>query len=298
MGDLGDKRLRDFVPTIDAYRPVALTVAAILGLIVVLPGASGGADDRADRFGDFDEGGDGSGDLSTAPIAAGGGEPEVAAPPAAGSALPAPGGGPVAPSVGPVGSPSPGGARRSPAPAPAGTSDAVPSPPRAASGPLGSSGSPSASEPLQIAGSGWASATGGAPVPTAEAERIPEGTLPIGNRLGQADKVAFVRLSGEGTTLVLAEDASGRRGGPFEVAPVQLCQITEQGWEEGGGQAMADAPAHDPESCAPGQQRADGTWAFSLAGFADPADARGFAIVATPDAPIDFQITYAGQAVS
>jgi hypothetical protein len=150
---------------------------------------------------------------------------------------------------------------------------------------------------LRIAAAGWASSTGGTPVGTT-VETIPEGALPVGTRVGQADKVAFVRLIGDATALVLAEDAAGRRGSAFDSTPVQLCQIDEPGWEAGEDQAMSDAPAHDPDLCAPGQQGADGTWSFTLTLFEDPTDDRGFALVPTEDAPLDFQITFAGQALS
>jgi hypothetical protein len=289
MGAIADKRLGDFLPTIDAYRPVAITVAAILGLVVVLPGASRGDGGMVADF------------SSTAASD----EADLAGPPVVGGSVPSDA---PAPAASPSTSPSPGRAigatpaRSGPAPSRAAVTPGAGGPP-AASPPgaiaPGFERSPSAAdgEPLRIAAAGWASSTGGTPV-SATVESIPDGALPVGTRIGQTDKVAFVRLGGEGSALVLAEDAAGRRGSAFEAAPVQLCQITDAGWEAGEDQAMADAPAHDPDACTPGQQGADGTWSFSLALFDDPADDRGLALVPTADAPLDFQITFAGQALT
>lgn len=297
MGAIADKKLGDFLPTIDAYRPVALAVAAILGLVVVLPGATGG------------DGGSPVSDFASTPAAAEDGVSSDA-PPTTGGATRGGSDDADVPTTGPVGSPValPATAPRAAVPLPsARSSSPPPSPdpggaadaPRPPAGGAVSGGSGSLdSDPLQIVASGWASSTGGSPVPTAEAENVPEGTLPVGTRLGQTDKVSFVRLSGEGSALVLAEDAAGRRGRSFEAPPVQLCAISEGTWEAGEAQPMSEAPQHDPDSCVPAQQRPDGTWAFNLSVFPDPADERGFALVPAADAPIDFQITFAAQAVT
>lgn len=288
MGAIADKRLGDFLPTIDAYRPVAIALAAILGLVVVVPGA---ARDDGGPIADFSSTPASDGEDLAAPTTAGGTglsgrapTPSAAPTPATGPAV---GAAPVRSAPPALGSAAPsssgGGARTVGPPAPIAS---------------GTDGGPAGADvqSLRIAAAGWASSTGGTPVGTT-VESIPEGTLPVGMRVGQTDKVAFVRLAGEATALVLAEDAAGRRGSAFDTSPVQLCQVTAAGWEAGEDQAMADAPPHDPDLCAPGQQGADGTWSFTLALFEDPTDARGLAIVPTADAPLDFQITFAGQAL-
>ncbi|HSP03627.1 MAG TPA: hypothetical protein VLR27_09015 [Acidimicrobiales bacterium] len=291
MGAIADKRLGDFLPTIDAYRPVAIAVAAILGLVVVVPGA---VRDSGGPIADFSSTPAADGEDLAAPATDGGdGTPDRA--PSSSSAAPAPT--PTArPAVGaqPVRATSP--APRADAASPSGGGARAGSPPAAIvpdadGGPAGVG-----SESLRIAAAGWASSTGGTPV-GATVESIPEGALPVGTRVGQTDKVAFVRLAGDATALVLAEDAAGRRGSAFDASPVQLCQVTAAGWEAGEDQAMSDAPPHDPDLCAPGQQGADGTWSFTLTLFEDPTDDRGLALVPTADAPLDFQITFAGQAL-
>lgn len=289
MGAIADKRLGDFLPTIDAYRPVAIAVAAILGLVVVLPGA---VRDGGSPIADFS-----STPASDAGDLAGGPTGDVADPvgddaPAAPSPSPAPAAVPIRSSPAVTGSP-----RTPTAAADGGAPSARPSAPAPVPFDDGAGDAPGGSTPLRVVAAGWASTTGGTPVAGSPAERVPEGSLPVGARIGQTDKVAFVRLAGDATALVLAEDADGRRGSEFESSPVQLCQVTDAGWEPGGDQAMSDAPAYDPDVCAPGQQAGDGTWSFMLALFEDPTDARGLVIVPSADAPLDFQIAFAGQAL-
>ena len=286
MGAIADKRLGDFLPTIDAYRPVAIAVAAILGLVVVVPGA---VRDAGGPIADFSStpASDGE-DLAAPPTAGGDGTSDRGPSP---SAAPAP---TTRPAVGaqPVRATPP--APRATAPSPSGGGTRAASPPAAIVPDADQGPGGVGSESLRIAAAGWASSTGGTPV-GATVESIPEGALPVGTRVGQTDKVAFVRLTGDATALVLAEDAAGRRGSAFDASPVQLCQVTAAGWEAGEDQAMSDAPPHDPDLCAPGQQGADGTWSFTLTLFEDPTDDRGLALVPTTDAPLDFQITFAGQ---
>lgn len=294
MGGLADKRLRDFLPTVDAYRPVALAVAAILGLVMVLPGAAQGG--GSSPVTDFASAPAASADVMEGPEAADAGAPPT-------SAAPVPSGAPVR-----AGTPAGTSVTTTPA-----RPVTVPSrPPSSATGDDSSApvtpddrgavsgddlGSGDAPEPLRIVGSGWASSTGGTPLATSETEGVPEGTLPVGTRVGQSDKVSFVRLAGTASSLVLAEDAAGRRGSAFEAPPVELCPITDEQWEQGEAQPMSAAPAHDAERCVAAQQRSDGTWAFDVVAFDDPADPRGFVLVPSAEAPIDFQVTFAGQAI-
>lgn len=290
MGGFGDKRLRDFLPTVDAYRPVALTVAAILVLVMVLPGAA--RDGGTSPVSDF----------ASAPVASADDEEgdtadDTGAPPA--STAPAPSRTPAGAGTSVTTTPVRPVAIPSRSPSSAAAAPAAPAEEGAVrdDDPGDDIGSGDEQEPLRIVAAGWASSTGGTPLATSETEGVPEGTLPVGTRVGQTDKVSFVRLAGTAASLVLAEDAAGRRGSAFETPPVELCPVTDEQWDEGAAQPMSAAPAHDPERCATAQQRSDGTWVFDLVAFDDPTDPRGFALVPSADAPIDFQITFAGQAI-
>lgn len=141
--------------------------------------------------------------------------------------------------------------------------------------------------PLRVAGSGWASQGAGTPLASAG---VPEGTLPVGKRLGQLDKASFVRLTGSGFELVLTEHPEGARG--MEEPSVQACEITEPGWPEEEAMSFEEAPEWDPDACAPGTRNDDGTWTFALAVFAPASEGPGLALVPGPEAPVDFQVTF------
>lgn len=287
MGTLADERLRNLVPTIDAYRPAALAVAVVIGLVIVVPGAQEDESPTAEfAAASTTDGGTEAGSAPTSTPA-----PTTTSPPTT-----APTDDAFEPSSPPPTSPP--------------TTDASSSPPTTeASSPSGFSpddegaddgddaGAPE-QQPLQVAASGWASTTGGSPLATGSVENVPEGTLPVGTRVDQDDKISFVRLTGDEMQLVLAEDEEGRRGGEFEASPIQACQITDPGWEPGGDQPMSDAPEYDPDNCAPVQLRPDDTWAVSLLLFEDPTDERGLALVPSEDAPLDFQVTLLDEAVA
>lgn len=142
--------------------------------------------------------------------------------------------------------------------------------------------------PLVISAHGWASRGGGTPAGSAG---VPGGTLPVGSRGGQLDKVTFVRLSGDQGTLVLSEDPAGRRL-LVGSAGLQACRSRGTGWKEGGNQDLAAAPAWFADTCVKGTAAPDGRWSFPVGQIGDPADPRGFVIVPAPDAPADFQITF------
>lgn len=144
---------------------------------------------------------------------------------------------------------------------------------------------PATEEPLLVRGFGWASSLSGVP-----SNDVPEGTMPVGSRLGNIDKVSFIRLSGTATSLSLHEDTAGAREA-LGAGLVVACQITDPGWEEKPDQALADAPAWQANSCVAGEE-SDNTWVFDLSRFADIAGQAGFALVPAPDAPADFQVTF------
>lgn len=296
---IADRTLRDMVPVLDRYRPAALAVSAVLVAVAVLPGATQGSESAAPAAFDAGPASDAGGfedDFTSEPAPT---EPSGAVDTEAEASVPepaSPGFTPSAPSSSPsftpspAPSPSPSFSPSAPAPSPPPQSSASPSP--AAPAPtLATPGNDDAEEPLRITVSGYASTTAGTPVPP----DAPDGSLPVGTRVGQTDKASYIRLAGDGSTLVLTEIDDGRRGGDFESSPVQACQITDAGWKGGDNMTFADAPAHDPESCVAVTPQPDGTWSLPLISFADPTDDRGLALVPAPDAPLDFQVTFAAQ---
>jgi hypothetical protein len=149
-------------------------------------------------------------------------------------------------------------------------------------------GDDSAETPLTIGSRAWASREAGTPVATTG---VPDGTLPVGNRVGQIDKASFVRLTGTATVLSLVEDPNGSRAVAGN-GGVQVCRITTSDWSAGDAISFDQAPAYDTNSCKAGQRSDDGTWTFDLSGFADRAGPAGFALVPTADAPVDFQVAF------
>ncbi len=134
----------------------------------------------------------------------------------------------------------------------------------------------------------WASRTAGTPLAS---DGVPKGTLPVGTRAGQDDKLSYIRLSGDETVLRLAEETTGRATvqGP---AAVKACRITVAGWKEGEAIAIADAPPSDPNACVEGAKSPEGLWTFDLSSFPDRTDARGFALRPGKGAGVDFQVAF------
>jgi len=146
---------------------------------------------------------------------------------------------------------------------------------------------PPEATPLSVRGFGWAARLSGTGLSTAD---VPEGSMPVANRLGQLDKASFVRLAGSDATLTLTEVADGAReavGGALVVA----CPITDAGWREEPDQSLEAAPPWNESACVTGVESED-TWTFDLTGFDVDADT-GFALVPDASAPPDFQITFA-----
>ena len=243
------------------YRPVAWTIIAVIAVAFYLPG-------RVDRV----------------PA------PQIAAAPSAVTPVPA---SPAPPAdAGAVGTvpltPTP---SFTPPPAepfepssPSGPSDAPPvAPPTVA--PVGDT--PSPQQPLSVRGAGWATRIPATPIPT---DSVPEGTFPVANRLGSVDRVSFIRLSGDSTTLVLTEDSEASREalGPGAVA---ACPIENDDWAEEPGQSFDDAPTWSEDACVAGTET-EGRWTFDLSSFDDRAGDAGFALVPTVEAPADFQVGF------
>jgi hypothetical protein len=148
-----------------------------------------------------------------------------------------------------------------------------------------------APQPLVILASAWATSTAGTPL---AASGVPNGTLPVGKRVGQDDKRSFVRLTGTKTVLALAEETSGNRTPPSTATGpigVRACQVTAD-WEPADGETFAQAPTYDASRCVAGVRSDNGSWRFDLASFFTRTDRRGFALVPTADAAVDFQVTF------
>lgn len=141
--------------------------------------------------------------------------------------------------------------------------------------------------PLSVRGFGWAGSLSGTGLGTTT---VPDGTMPVGSRLGELDKASFVRLSGTTTSLVLTEDTSGAREA-LGAGLVRACAIVESDWAEVPDQSFEDAPEIDTDQCVTGIED-DNTWTFDLSRFANRTSQAGFALLPAAGAPPDFQITF------
>ncbi|MEA3075820.1 MAG: hypothetical protein QOF60_728 [Actinomycetota bacterium] len=156
------------------------------------------------------------------------------------------------------------------------------------SGGSSSSGGGGRSVPLTLSATLWATNGSGTPLATQD---VPDGSLPVGKRVGQEDKRSYVRLSGTDTVLRLSEVGSGRSTGG-SVVSVQACRVTQAGWAEGRGVALSSAPPFDSTACVKGERATDGVWEFDLSAYSDRTDAKGFALVVAPDGGVDFQVNF------
>jgi hypothetical protein len=239
------------------YRPVAWTVIAILAVAWYLPG-------RVDRVA--------APEIAAAPSPVTTAVPSSPPPPEQ-EQPPAPEitGSPAAPSFDPFapppsGDPDPSGFTPSP------TVPATDAPP---------------GDALTVRESGWATRLPPTPLP---GDDVPDDALPVANRIGTVDRVSFIRLAGNATTLTLAEHTDSAREalGPAAVA---VCAIGDASWSAGPEQSFDDAPEWDEDSCVGGTESGD-RWTFDLSSFDDPAGDAGFALVPTTAAPADFQIAF------
>lgn len=278
---------------LDRYRPAALAVAAIIAVVTVLPGADDPTSSSASAVAalPFEE--VAAPELEAVPAPGAAAEPPtlvaepVSAPEPVAEAAPLDTGFSDVPAAPPAEEPPP--AEEEPAPAPVEEEDdseqAAP-PPAAAPAPAG----PVSAEPLALTTTGYASRTAGTPL---AANGVPEGSLPVGLRVGVLDKASYVRLSGTAVELVLNEVAEGTRGDAAS-ATLQACQITVEDWKGEEAQSFDDAPAHDEAKCAPGTRDAQGAWTFDLSAFPTRADDRGFALLPGEGGATDFQVALEG----
>jgi hypothetical protein len=259
---------------LDRYRPAALAVAAILGVVHVLPGAQvvglpGPASSPLEQGSDAVE----------TPAAIGAPEPlTLTAGP--GTAVEAP----LAVDL------------PEPLPVDLGAGEQSYSPPTAAPPPAsrrpdvpGDPGPAPDAVPLTVATNLWVTRTAGTPL---DAHGVPDATLPVGSRATLPDKVSFVRLAGTATALVLTEDPDGTRG-DAAAAVVAACQVLEDDWQPGEAASFEDAPTYDAAACVAGVRDEQGSWTFDLASFPETRTAAtGFALVPGGDAPLDVQVAF------
>lgn len=167
-------------------------------------------------------------------------------------------------------------------------SSATTTPPAAMPSPS-SPGLPSKPQPEpaapMIVQTAWATRAAGTP---AGSLGVPDGSLPVGNRVGQTDKASFLRLGSDRPSVALAVDQDGTSG--IGEPTVQACAITTATWEPLAGSSFDEAPEWDPDDCVVGVAGAGGDeWTFELGGI----DQRfGVALVPGPDAPVEFQIAF------
>ena len=259
MGALSETSLGDITRAANRYRPVALTVAAVLVALAVLPEPNFKDNPlaAAQTFGDTVDAGD------------------------TGAEMPAPQS--VADSPPVTLSPEVTFDQEFTSDFAAGDGTFSEDDARGFGATSDSSFDSSAAAPLMIVRSGWWSRTAGTPLANTD---VPEGTLPVGKRVSQDDKRSFVDLAGEEPLLTLKEEAEGGRQ-PVGAAKIQLCPVTAE-WEDAEG--MTESPPYDASSCVQGSYGNGGVWTFDLTQYGDPTAWAGFAIVPAPDAPVDFQV--------
>lgn len=117
------------------------------------------------------------------------------------------------------------------------------------------------------------------------AEEPADDVLPVAARLGEVDRVSFLRLEGPWDELVL-RFAPGSSEPPTD--GLAACPIVTATWDPARGEAIADAPRWDPASCVLGSPGV-GAWHFAV-GAIDRT--HGVAIVPDPEAGIDFGVAF------
>lgn len=147
-----------------------------------------------------------------------------------------------------------------------------------------------AHQPLRITASGYASVSGGTPFEVEPAD----GALPVSAGAGEAGRISFIKVAGDGEKLRLQEAPDSVNGAG---ASVTACLISED-WEPARGMAMSDAPEYDAEHCSTGIRTSDGIWTFDLLVF---SDSTGFGLALVPGpavAPPTFDIAFEPKALS
>lgn len=168
------------------------------------------------------------------------------------------------------------------------------------SDPSGSAGSPgdeappvpdpAEPSPIRVTDGGFASAHAGTPL---AAVGVPDGSVAVGRRAGQTDKISYLRLAGRGGMLDLEIDPNGANV-LDPLAGLMLCVVTEAGWTVGHGDvSLADAPPFDCTNGIVGTRGDTGErWIFDVS-LLDLATIPGVAIVPDDDAVApQFQVVF------
>jgi hypothetical protein len=160
-------------------------------------------------------------------------------------------------------------------------------PPLGAADPAGSDGD---TEAVRVASGGYASTAAGTPLATAG---VPDGSVAVGRRGTQTDKVAYLRLTGGGTPLELTVDPEGVSTFA-DLAELRLCIVTEKRWAVGQGDVTpANAPDVDCSDAVSGKRSTTGDrWTFDVSSL-DLSAIPGVAILPGADALApDFQVVF------
>lgn len=149
---------------------------------------------------------------------------------------------------------------------------------------------PTSSGATEVLSGGWASAYAGTPLSTFG---VPDGDVVTSARGTQPENVAYLKLTGDATPLVLKVDAAGTNV-LDSIAVLRLCAVTTPTWKVGRGDVALDqAPATDCKRGIDGVRSADGgSWTFDVAAV-DLTGTSGVAItpVASNTAP-QFQVVF------
>jgi hypothetical protein len=148
--------------------------------------------------------------------------------------------------------------------------------------------SPLTSASTVVVAGGWASSYAGTPLATLG---VPDGDVLVSARATQPENIAYLKLQGESTPLVLAVDSAGPNV-LGNLAALRLCVVTAPTWKVGRGDVPLDkAPATDCKRGIDGVPNSDGTsWSFDLAAV-DLTGATGVALkpITSPSSP-EFQV--------
>lgn len=236
------------------YRPLVVTVAVTLALLRILPGGEGGGAATAVA-------------AATTPTTVRASVPAV--PPSITTALPPTITPPLSVTLRPFVPPAGGTLSHSPSPSP--TTTVAP--------PLRTTATTVPAAPPIVRYTGWASRGSGTPV---GAVGVPDGALPVGASVSQVDKVTFLKLEGNWSTLFVVTDPDGDGG---LGAPAVLACPIDGAWDPGADQTFEEAPTWG-DACTAGRE-VDGGWQFDVG---DLDRTHGVALVPDIESSPDFQI--------
>ncbi len=143
--------------------------------------------------------------------------------------------------------------------------------------------------PVHVVEGGYAANGAGTPLATFG---VPEGSVAVSRRLGQPDKIVYLRLAGGGTPLELLIDSAGVNVNE-PTASLRLCLVTETDWNVGRGNvSVADAPSYDCTNAISGGRAPSGDrWTFDVRAL-DLEQIPGVAILPGDGGPVEFQVVF------